>query len=480
MRSKIIASTATTKSADAQIDTLFNRTTNIFPPQGFEFGKTFFSNVNLISPGKIFLGISPTARSPLTTLAMTSASFMRRIRYLQEQKVDNKILDPYYTLISYFNSKRELGGAYGTYADTVPDYFNTIYHTIENRKIYDLEINDEDKKKLENENEIEVDDTELTIGLDFNPPIEKTDKKIDETTPALSLKKHLYCDFRKNELTSRKNSGEIPEILKKLEITLGNNPYDLLLCTNMLSVGVDVPRLGLMIVNGQPKNHSEYIQATGRIGREHPGLILTIYNSLKPRDQSHYENFRLYHSSFFKYVEPISITPFSARSRDAGLFAVCVGMIRNMVPLVDKDPANFSQGVQSISDAIDEIKSQFSKRVSDTDNKQREQTLLEIDDYMEKWEKYANQSTAENKLKWKKTTYTNDIQFKTSKFLLTDVERGDDSLDGIPKTPNSLRDAEQLHNVYLYEKPIADSENYSFDDDENTDEDIDENLEVQN
>ena len=139
MRAKIIASTATTKSADAQIETLFNRTTKIFPPQGFEFGKTFFSNINLISPGKIFLGISPTARSPLTTLAMTSSSFMRRIRYLQEQGVSNEILDPYYTLISYFNSKRELGGAYGTYADTVPDYFNQIYNNIEDRKTYDLE-----------------------------------------------------------------------------------------------------------------------------------------------------------------------------------------------------------------------------------------------------------------------------------------------------------------------------------------------------
>jgi len=74
---------------------------------------------------------------------MTSASLMRKVRYLQEQGVENEVLDPYYTLISYFNSKRELGGAYGTYADTVPDYFNTIYHTIENRETYDLEVNDD-------------------------------------------------------------------------------------------------------------------------------------------------------------------------------------------------------------------------------------------------------------------------------------------------------------------------------------------------
>ena len=139
MRAKIIASTATTKSADTQIETLFNRSTNVFPPQGFEFGITFFSNINSNVPGKIFLGISPTARSPITTLAMTSSSIMRRVRYLQEQGISNSVLDPYYTLISYFNSKRELGGAYGTYSDTVPDYFSQIMENIEDRKIYEDE-----------------------------------------------------------------------------------------------------------------------------------------------------------------------------------------------------------------------------------------------------------------------------------------------------------------------------------------------------
>ena len=319
-----------------------------------------------------------------------------------------------------------------------------------------------DKEDFEND----IKNVESSSGLDFYLPDEKSEK----SKPDTSSKRHnLYPEFIKNELTSRKDSGEIPEILNKLEITLGNNPLDLLLCTNMLSVGVDIQRLGLMIVNGQPKNHSEYIQSTGRIGRKHPGLILSIYNSLKPRDQSHFENFRLYHSAFFKYVEPISITPFSARSRDTGLFAVCVGMIRNMVPLVDKDPANFNRSIKSIADAIDEIKSEFSKRVGDTDNKQREETLLDIDGYMDEWENLASKSTDENKLRWKKTGYETESQRKTSTYLLVDVERGDDALQGIPKTPNSLRDAEQIHNVYFYEKPLDDSEDYSFDDTENVD-----------
>jgi superfamily II DNA/RNA helicase len=325
--------------------------------------------------------------------------------------------------------------------------------------------------KEEFENEINA--VESNTGLDFFLDDKKTDvSKTDVSkTDVSKRKKYVNTKFISDELTSRKDSGEIPNILKKLEITLGNNPLDYLLCTNMLSVGVDIQRLGMMIVNGQPKNHSEYIQSTGRIGRKYPGLILTIYNSLKPRDLSHYENFRLYHSAFFKYVEPISITPFSARSRDTGLFAVCVGMIRNMVPLVDRDPANFNRNVGTIRDAINEIKSEFSKRVSDTDNKQREQTLLEIDEYMETWENLASQSTDENKLKWKKTGYETESQLKTSTYLLVNVEHGDDSIDGIPKTPMSLRDAEQLHNVYFYESPLDDSEEEDLSD---KDKDVDE------
>ena len=222
--------------------------------------------------------------------------------------------------------------------------------------------------KEEFENEINA--VESNTGLDFFLDDKKTEEsksnvsKTDVSKSNISeRKKYVNTKFISDELTSRKDSGEIPNILKKLEITLGNNPLDYLLCTNMLSVGVDIQRLGIMIVNGQPKNHSEYIQSTGRIGRKYPGLILTIYNSLKPRDLSHYENFRLYHSAFFKYVEPISITPFSARSRDTGLFAVCVGMIRNMVPSVDLDPAYFSRSKEDVRRAIDEIKSEFSGEV---------------------------------------------------------------------------------------------------------------------
>ena len=121
-----------------------------------------------------------------------------------------------------------------------------------------------------------------------------------------------------------------------------------------------------MMINGQPKHHSEYIQATRRIGRRSPGLIITLYNTLKPRDLSHFENFNYYHSTFFKNVEPISLTPFATRARDKGLFGVIVAMIRNIAPILSQqsDAKKFSTDKKQIKDAINVIKETFETRPS--------------------------------------------------------------------------------------------------------------------
>ena len=150
------------------------------------------------------------------------------------------------------------------------------------------------------------------------------------------------------ELTSRKTGTDIPKILERLELIFdkaqdaqreadrkagkqpATRPYDAVLATNMISVGVDIERLGLMAVAGQPKNTSEYIQATSRVGRSNagPGLVVTLFNWARPRDLSHYETFEHYHETFYKHVEALSVTPFSARALDRGLSGVLVALMR--------------------------------------------------------------------------------------------------------------------------------------------------------
>ena len=176
---------------------------------------------------------------------------------------------PYRTLVAYFNSLRELGAASQVYKDTVP---------------------------------AEMARQARMRGAGSVPP----------------------GPLEKRELTGRADPADIAGILRELE----EGAADVLLSTNMFSVGVDLPSLGIMVVNGQPKNHSEYIQACGRIGRSSPGLVVTIYRELQARDLSHYENFAYYHSALHRNVEPPVVTPFSPRARDRALFGMLVALVR--------------------------------------------------------------------------------------------------------------------------------------------------------
>jgi hypothetical protein len=291
VRPKVIASTATIRSADSQIRALFLRQVEIFPPPGTTNGDNFFSLRRSIDekPGRLYLGVCAPGKRLKAVLIRVYVALLAASQLLYEKH--GKAADPYMTVLGYFNSIRELGGM---------------------RRL----VGDDIRTRL--------------VGIN-----------------RWGLAKRMISDTSIEEMTSRKSSTDIPQILDRLEIGFDpeddrlreefknerkpfpkQRPYDVLLATNMISVGVDVKRIGLMVVGGQPKATSEYIQATSRVGRHSPGVVVTVYNWARPRDLSHYERFEHYHSTFYKQVESLSVTPFASRAQDRGLSGLLVALVR--------------------------------------------------------------------------------------------------------------------------------------------------------
>ena len=281
VRPKVIASTATVRRAAAQVSALFNRQVRVFPPPGLEAGANFFSRelpVSDVAPGRLYVGVCAPGRRLKPALIRVYVAALAAGQTLYEKY--GEAADPFLTAVGYFSSLRELGGM---------------------RRLVD-----DDVRSL------------LTqIG-------------------SRGLKKRtLRLPHAVEELTSRKSATEIPEVLERMKCKFPpfgqkalKPPIDVLLATNMLSVGVDVGRLGLMIVAGQPKSTSEYIQATSRVGRANPGLVLTVANWSRPRDLSHFESFCHYHATFYRQVEALSVTPYSTGAMDRALTGVLVSAIR--------------------------------------------------------------------------------------------------------------------------------------------------------
>lgn len=282
IKPKIIASTATVRKADEQINKVFLRQVAVFPPHGLDVEDNFFSVQRSIAnrPGRRYLGICSPGSSRPAVLIRVYVALLTAAQSLFDRF--GQAADPYMTLVGYFNSLRELGGMRRLAEDDVQT------------RAYRVRMSDVARPGLG----------------------QRSIKNVDE-------------------LTSRVSSKDIPRKLDQLEVKYKANwqqgetrSIDIVLATNMLSVGVDVNRLGLMVVNGQPKNTAEYIQATSRVGRFYPGLVCTVLTWARPRDLSHYETFEHYHATFYKHVEAQSVTPFAPRAMDRGLTGMMVSLLR--------------------------------------------------------------------------------------------------------------------------------------------------------
>ena len=211
---------------------------------------------------------------------------------------------------------------------------------------------------------------------------------------------------------------------------------DVILATNMISVGVDINRLGLMVVMGQPQSTSEYIQATSRVGRRYPGLVITLLNAAKSRDRSHYESFRDYHAALYRQVESTSVTPFSARARSRGLHAVLVALGRLTVP--ELRPNDGAARIADVLDRLEWIKKAILERVRRVAPAEATSTAAELEQIIDRW---ALRAQAIPDL-----VYSNPRQ--PDKALLGDAGLAGEDFQSTFPTLWSLRDVDLSSNLY--------------------------------
>jgi hypothetical protein len=294
IRPKVVASTATARRAADQVRNVFMRRLALFPPKALDVGDDFFSVQRPIAsrPGRCYVGVCAPGSSRPAVLIRTYTAILTAAQALFDSF--GPVADPYMTLVGYFNSLRELGGM----------------------------------KRLA-EDDVQTRSFRVRMSLVERPGLSQ--RRVGSIV----------------ELTSRVSNSDIPKYLDQLEVRFdgtydvaerkwvtrrGQNdprPIDVVLATNMLSVGVDVNRLGVMVVNGQPKGTAEYIQATSRVGRAFPGFVVSVLTWARPRDLSHYETYEHYHATFYQHVEAQSVTPFSPRAMDRGLTGTMLSLMRN-------------------------------------------------------------------------------------------------------------------------------------------------------
>lgn len=386
IKPKYVVSTATIKNAAEQTKCLYGRkVTAQFPPNGFEIGDSFYIREVPIEqdPFRKYVGICAPGQSVKTALLRVYSIILQEAYALSQDEACQDYIDPYYSLVGYYNSIRELGGAVRLLQDDIPD-------------------------------------------------------RIQRIQRKYGMSKRRFLNH-KVEITSRMSSYDIPKKLSQLETTYKSKDcLDTAIATNMIAVGMDVDRLGLMVVTGQPKQNSEYIQATSRIGRSYPGLVVTLYNPYRPRDLSHYENFTGYHSQLYRFVEGTTATPFSARARDRVLHALIISALRLRYP----DFAN-NDGATAVlrlsDDQLNEIKKIIMDRLNIIKPSAKQDAEHEIDDFINNWKALASQPKGLRYYVFKTDTYNRLMN--TYGEVCTDSEKA---------TLRSMREVESAANMYYF------------------------------
>lgn len=302
IKPKIITSTATTRNTDKQIFALFNRRSEIFPKQGINCDDSFFAyyqrkedNIKEYASNRKYIGLLPIGKTQVwMQLRIASLSLAHRLKFIKEKftkgevfsksdiyKEYSKTLDYYYTILSYFNSLKEVGKTESQLSHYLPGDLNLI---IKN-----------------------------TMQWDF---LDRMMRKPNEI---------IYSELT-GRLSGEQVKTNLSSIEKSWDILSNENPPEFVIATNMISVGIDVSRFNTMLISSMPRNTAEYIQASSRVARDKEGVVFTIHHPFRSRDISHYQRFKEFHEKFYGYVEPISVTPFATKALER-YFAMYLSVI---------------------------------------------------------------------------------------------------------------------------------------------------------
>lgn len=373
-KSKIIASTATIRRAAEQCSSLYNRKVCQYPHPGIDAEDSFFARESIIDYekgiyGRKYVGLMPSGK---TKAMMEIRSIAAMLQKIHSMDLPYDVKDKFWTLTVYFNSLKDLGKCSTLVDDDVKDFIKRMSYRLGTAK-----------------------DARIITSAD--------------------------------ELTSRVSTTQLNETLDKLEkLTYSKEnlenkrwPSNVLLATNMISVGIDVARLNVMLLVGQPKLTSEYIQASSRVGRSYPGVAFAMYDGSKSRDRSHYEQFIGYHESFYKHVEPTGVTPFSKPARERALHAVVIALLRQLCPdlSAENSAAKFSRDkykseIQKITEYIISRNNDIVEKVKPGTDTEEQDIREEIELVFEQWEALAS-------------GYEEDHFFYGEKYMVTHPDEGD-------------------------------------------------------
>ncbi len=416
---KIVCSTATVRRAREQIRALFGRPMSIFPARGVTEGDNFFSELLRDTdkePGRLYVGVGASGRALRAVSVRAYATVLAAAeKHFDARGEASQPADPYMTLVGYFNSLRELGGM---------------------RRL----VEDEVQNRISN---IEI-----------------------EKRPLQFVGPHPWAANRRlvlpAELTSREKTDRVKDTKRRLAVrkTLKDQePLDVVLASNMISVGLDVDRLGLMVVAGQPKTASEYIQATSRIGRSYPGLVVTCLNVMRPRDRSHYERFVAYHESFYREVEATSVTPYSGQALDRGLVGTLLSMIRHGIR--EMEPPTGVMRLHTNRDRAERVLEWLIGRArghrdwADDAAETRIADLIRArgKSFLDAWERVVDRATAGAGAR----TYSKNDKAGTEGLPLMFTANDDPPVDSDERyfqAPTSMRDVEPNVHVWVRFKPL--------------------------